>query len=96
MCLYKDRISQDCYYRDRPQAVTECQEQLCGDTDTDNNIDVEEEDGVKDGTFEEEDDHSEEEGAGYGKKIPPKAFFLQIRILQLYPVYLPPHPPLLV
>ena len=79
MCLYKDRISQDCYYRDRPQAVTECQEQLCGDTDTDNNIDVEE-DGVKYGSFEEEDEHAEEEGSGNGKKFPLKTFSLKLEI----------------
>jgi len=54
VCLFKDRISQDCHYQDRPQAVTECQEQHCGDSDADNIIEV----GV-------EDDHLEEEGSGH-------------------------------
>ena len=40
MCLFKDRISQDCHYQDRPQAVRECQEQHCGDSDADNIIEV--------------------------------------------------------
>lgn len=91
VCLDKDRISQDCHYQDRPEAARECQEQLCGDTDTDIENMIDEEETEVENEIEEE--YNEEnimrnglaEGSGYGNEIPPSLFSYNFKCLQLHP-----------
>ena len=91
VCLDKDRISQYCHYQDRPEAARECQEQLCGDTDTDIENMIDEEETEVENEIEEE--YNEEnimrnglaEGSGYGNEIPPSLFSYNFKCLQLHP-----------
>ena len=91
VCLDKDRISQDCHYQDRPEAARECQEQQCGDTDTDIENKIDEEENEVENVIEEEynEDHDLAEGSGYGNIIPQSLFSSNnLKCLQI-PAHLP-------